>query len=194
MLSEKLNFGCGSELLDGYLNIDVKIPDNAHEKFSGKTILGYEAWEMNLVSPQQLPKNHFIEIRAHMVLEHIHYALIPNLLYCFASAAKHNCILNIVVPNFERMAIDLVKLKERDFDLGHLQTIQEITNEFLFPNMNNQPGHMSIWTPAIAKYWLNAEGWDIASIHELATLYHLEIKAVYKGGPHVSPIVNSNLK
>lgn len=183
-MPKKLHFGCGSNFLEGYVNLDSHINED---------LIPIDTYVMQgvLTSPQAFPRNWFTEIKAEMVMEHIHPDLIPNLLYCFNNIMEDDGRLYIVVPNFVKLAEELLEAECMGgvFNLAKLKMIREVTNEFLYPNMHKGVSHQSIWTPNMADYWLRAEGFKSFAIRYIGDKeYHMEILALKsKDNPYSSP-------
>ncbi len=184
-LPTKLNLGCGKKFLQDYVNVDTNI---------GK-LMDKDCWifEGEIKSPQDLPSNWFEYISAEMVMEHIHPDLIPNLLYCLYNMMSTEGKLEIIVPNFLTLSKTLVinETKSPSLSFNEFKIIREINNEMLMPYMGEELGmaHQSIWTPKMAKYWLNSEGFDIKSIKEFGyNNFHLKIIATKsEGNNYASP-------
>lgn len=154
-----INLGCGSELKEDQVNIDIYMPDcvQYHAKDGD-----YWLFQGELLTPHELPKNYFKAIYATMVLEHVHLDKIPNLLYCLYEFLQPNGKLHIVVPNFRliaKMFID--SCDENPFDLKKQSLLREITYQLLDPTLGeieSARGHQSLWTPESAYCWLSCEG------------------------------------
>jgi len=185
----KLNFGCGSDIKEGWCNVDAHIDqdfDYSHLK---------DTWilEGKIVSPHALPSNHFESIDAIMVMEHLHYDLIPNTLFCLYRFLKDNGTLKIIVPNFLKLAKDLIQNEAvPKGSLEYVDNIRNINNEFLDPTFEDMGfirGHQSIWTPRLAERWLRNEGYRVHSWAPFGVEdYHLKIIAIKpEGNPYGSP-------
>ena len=159
----KINFGCGTDLLENYLNIDaVDVPrENTTVQFCKNSLL----------NPQELPNDYFTEIKAQMVFEHIHPDLIPSTIYTMSCLLKMNGVVHVTVPNYSYFAKQFMSIHEdfSAFTLEDLTKMRESMFQLLDPmiqiNESTQyRGHQSFWSPAMAKYWFYGEGFSIDSM------------------------------
>lgn len=180
-----LNLGCGTDYKEYAINIDRHINDSNVMLVPSNAII----MEGEITSPQDLPKKHFKRIEAQMMLEHVHPALVPNLLYCLSNFLQDNGALIATVPNFIYLSYRIMELYSvKVWKRKHIEEMQEINNEFLCPNMGNIGNHQSIWMKQTAKIWLNAEGLSLVDWVVSKNLMHVSFKAVKLGGDHCSPL------
>lgn len=82
----KLNLGCGRDILEGYINLDVI-------KLEGVNVV----WDLNKF-PYPFQDNYFDEITTKSVLEHL--SDIQKTLEELWRISKPNAVINILVPHF----------------------------------------------------------------------------------------------
>jgi hypothetical protein len=180
-----IHLGCGSYFMRGAMNIDTSINRKGFMVCPKKSMV----YQGEITSPQDLPKKHFKRVEAHMVFEHIHPDLIPNLLYCLCNFLQDNGAIVATVPNFMHLSNRLVQLYyKKNWRHKHFEEMREINNEFLCPNMCGMTGHQSIWTIDTATMWLNAEGFELVSWTPSDNKMHIHFEAIKRGGDHVSRI------
>lgn len=103
------------------------------------------------------------EIHAQRIFEHIPVDQIHYLGYLLYSVAVPGAKLVITVPDFQKVfallnTLDADKLTGMEFKRGLIKVTTELFNEPSDP-------HQSPWTQALAKYYLEVEGyWKISSI------------------------------
>lgn len=184
-----LHIGCGSDIMGSVVNIDSTIPQWVKDELVCLPI-NCVIFEGEITGPQDLPKKHFKRVEAHMVLEHIHPDLIPNLLYCLCNFLQDNGVLVATVPNFAHLAKQIVYLNDsgQTTSITQINSFRELTNEFLCPNMCGMEGHQSIWIEKFANLWLKAEGFELVEWKESDNKMHVTFKAVKRGGDHASSL------
>lgn len=160
-LPNKINFGCGNNLLDDYLNIDVVEPSNNTSNY----VIGIG----QLTNPQVLPNDYFVGIKAQMVLEHIHIDILPSVIYTMSCLLRDKGIVQVDVPNFQFFAEQFAN--RENFELKDLLFIREATFQLLDPMLildesTQFRGHQSLWTPRFATYLFNSEGFAITEMEE----------------------------
>jgi len=160
----KINFGCGTNLLEDYLNIDAT-DINTNGQFHFK--------QSDLLNPQELPNDFFTEIKAQMVFEHIHPDLIPSVIYTMSCLLQMDGIVYVTVPNYAYFAKQFMSIHEdfTNFTLKDLTCMRESMFQLLDPmiKMDNSTayrGHQSFWTPAMANYWFRGEGFNVNDMVE----------------------------
>ena len=160
----KINFGCGTNLLEDYLNIDA-VDISASGKFHFK--------QSDLLNPQELPNDFFTEIKAQMVFEHIHPDLIPSVIYTMSCLLQMNGMIYVTVPNYAYFAKQFMSVHENfnNFTLKNLTCMREAMFQLLDPMIKMDSstayrGHQSFWTPAMANYWFQGEGFVIKNMVE----------------------------
>jgi hypothetical protein len=172
----KINFGCGNDFLEGYLNIDSSYIINGRD--------GYWVAKGLLINPQVLPNNYFEKIEAKMVLEHIHLDIIPSVIYTMSCLLKEKGTVHVIVPNFEYFAINypVYTCPEAKFGLSDLSFLREVTFQLLDPMLSTDNisyrGHQSLWTPNMANFWFRSEGFEIKFLDTKSPI--LEFVAVKK--------------
>jgi len=172
----KLNFGCGTNILPCFWNVDIHIEKHLLDVALDGTWVS----EGFVKSPHDFPRNHFNTILAEMCLEHIHQDLIPNILFSFYHSLAEDGGLEIIVPNFYKLAKSLVELEENDSGLIYVDGMRNVTNEFLDPSMDDigfARGHQSIWTKKSAYRWLHNEGFINMGFTEIDN-WHVKITAI----------------
>jgi hypothetical protein len=161
-LPRAINFGCGRNLLKNHLNIDM-------EDFSQE---GLTFAQGDLINPQELPNDYFGIIEAQMVLEHIHIDVLPTVIYTMSCTLVYGGKVHVTVPNFEYFAHNLpVKTcPEAKFTLEDLIFLREATFQLLDPVFDTHQasfrGHQSLWTPDMAQYLFNSEGFRVEFLSE----------------------------
>lgn len=170
IILNKINFGCGTNLLEGYLNIDAtEITDTGGGK--------YHFLKSSLLNPQELPNNFYTEIKAQMVFEHIHPDLIPSVIYTMSCLLKMNGAVHVTVPNYAYFAEQFTTLPIRlkDFTLKDLTKMREAMFQLLDPmikvnDSTSYRGHQSFWTAAMACYWFESEGFTVGGINSTSPI------------------------
>ena len=155
-LPRKINFGCGTNFLTGYLNLDANINHT-------KNCDGFHVYEGELLNPQLLPNDHFEHIKAQMVLEHIHPDIIPTVIYTMSCLLIDGGTVEVTVPDFEFFMRNIPK---GPFDIQKLVFMREATFQLLDPVFksdysNTHRGHSSLWTLELAKFWFESEGFSV---------------------------------
>lgn len=164
----KINFGCGANMLEGYLNIDAaKIqPAICMEN-------NYLFKQSMLLNPQEFHNDYFTLIKAQMVFEHIHPDMIPSVIYTMSCLLKMDSKVLVTVPNFDYFAkkyfLDVPNELD-SFKLKDLSLMRETMFQLLDPMMQTNDveyrGHQSFWTPAMAHYWFEGEGFSIEDMEK----------------------------
>lgn len=109
----------------------------------------------------------FDQIFASRFFEHIHYERIPYLLYLLYTVSRPGTTLQIIVPDYVKVAEDFrtlnhKKMKALTFNRRMIQIHTEVFNE------PNDP-HQSVWTPMLAEYYMTVEGyWNEPKIEYVA--------------------------
>ena len=128
----KLNLGCGSELLHGYLNIDQGV-----RKRKGYKVLDANILELN----DHVVDNSVSEIRLRYVLEHIEFDMVPRFLWSMWKSLRLGGRLWILVPSIDSIYEKLVKnIKTReDFRIANLElfgdTVDTVHRSFFTESM-----------------------------------------------------------
>lgn len=159
-IPKKINFGCGNNLLDGFLNIDKDSIINHNSK---------PFWFANgsLINPQVLPNNYFDIIEAKMVFEHIHLDVVPSVIYTMSCLLVKDGMVHVTVPNFEYFASNypVYTCPDAKFGLSDLIFLREATFQLLDPMLSSENttyrSHQSLWTPDMANYWFRSEGFEV---------------------------------
>ena len=156
----KINFGCGNNLLEDYLNIDSDTIINTN---------GENVWLVmgELINPQVLPNNYFDVIESQMVFEHIHLDIVPSVIYTMSCLLKVEGFVHVTVPNFEYFAYNypVNTCPDAKFGLSDLVYLREATFQLLDPMLSNKNttyrAHQSLWTPDMANFWFRNEGFEV---------------------------------
>ena len=181
-MPDKLHFGCGTKIKEGWWNVDANIILHANAQRLQNTWIS----EGVLMSPHSLPNSQFNHVLSEMVFEHIHPDMIPNTLYCLYHSMKPISEIEIIVPNFVKLAEHLVEFEANGRGMVYLDMIRNINNELLDPTFEDEGffhGHKSIWTQRLATRWLSNEGFtEIRFTEEGDNLFYLKISAMKPGG------------
>jgi hypothetical protein len=111
------------------------------------------------------------DVRANRIFEHLDYTSgeIGYLLELLNRKCQPRCNLSIIVPNAMLLAKNLLNYeKNNNMDIVESQKTKLILNTE-FCNCKGDP-HLSIWTPKLAREYIESEGtWKIASIENKIT-------------------------
>ena len=136
----KLNLGCGHDLREGYINVDL------HERHNPDLVA-------DITNLQNLPSGHFDEIVAQDVLEHLERAKVPIALQEWSRLLANNGTLRIRVPSLVHM--------EKHLCIPENQTIEkadEIMHMIFGTQAYNGDYHLAGFTPLILKHRLQEAG------------------------------------
>ena len=106
-------------------------------------------------------------VKVYRVFEHVHYDQISYYLYLIYKVMKPGGTIEIIVPNFLQV-FEKLQHFENNF---HSLTPSEFNNTMIMLhteifNEINDP-HQSIWTPALAEYYLTLEGYyEVKNLQE----------------------------
>ncbi len=162
-MPHRLHFGCGSDIREGFVNLDIHIPPFCVKvaEYNPSHFGDYWIIEGNILDKPYFPPEWFTAIHANCVFEHIHLDEIPTILYTLNKMLHKDGILCIIVPDFTILARTMLENK------NDITTLRRVTYEFLSPTLSGTQGdtpHKSIWTEETAKNWLGSEGFKIQSI------------------------------
>jgi ubiquinone/menaquinone biosynthesis C-methylase UbiE len=113
----KLNLGCASSLLEGYINIDMDSMDTIKHRYPNieieETLDFYQGDILNL----PYDDNSVDEIRADAILEHMSFLEESLFFYEVRRALKPGGLLNISVPDFDDIVKKWIESKDdwKDF-------------------------------------------------------------------------------
>lgn len=112
---------------------------------------------------EQYSDEDITHIYSQRVFEHIKTEDISYLLYLLYECSVADAKLEIIVPNFQyvfqdALSLDADKMTAKEFNRKLIECTTELFNEPTDP-------HRSIWTTALAKYYIELEGyWKIDDI------------------------------
>lgn len=158
---KNINFGCGTDLKIGFLNIDISTPDN----FSVPDDSMFSVFDM--LDAQTLPKEHYDSIVAEMIFEHIHPDLIPTTIYTMACCLKVGGVITVTVPDFDYFTkyYDPPKRINIDYVTFMREAMFQLLDPCLKLNSKNRGrGHQSLWTKLLAQHWFGSEGFEVVFI------------------------------
>jgi predicted SAM-dependent methyltransferase len=133
----KLNLGCGSRVLQGYLNIDS----------SSNTPGVISAFVTDL---SFLPDKSCDEVIAYYLLEHLTYEQAVSMMYQVSLKLVPGGIFKILVPDFTEIARYAIN-NNNNIDAMNLLSMEVYIN-------GEESGHKSIWNESILTYYLYREG------------------------------------
>lgn len=146
----KINLGCGSRLLPGYVNVDkAKYPIRYLPDYTPPhTYLQADVMELD----KWFPAESATEIRSEFLFEHLTHQQITKLLFKIWNVLERRGVLIIIVPDFEAM-IDYYDSKQKrgefnDADIMH----------YRFFSTEDETLHRSVWYPTIGTWYLTREG------------------------------------
>jgi hypothetical protein len=156
---QEINFGCGNDLIEKVLNIDIENPEPSILK-------DHQFLSSDLTDPQQLPRNYFKKIIANMVFEHIHPDIIPTVIYVMSNILAPGGEVHVTVPNFE-FFVRKINM-DKKFDIQKLMILREATFQLLDPQLKLRSGrgHQSLWCKDLAEFWFGGEGFIIEHISD----------------------------
>jgi len=139
----KLNIGCGTELLDGYVNIDkFPILIRTDKDFRQIDILNISNY---------FQANSIDEIRAHHVFEHFTHIEVTVILFKLWMIMKPGGILSITTPDFYHMIIEQYQETE-----DHTFSNMDIFNLKFF-STEDETLHKSVWWESVGRWYLERE-------------------------------------
>ncbi len=110
----KLNLGCGGDLQEGYLNIDLTKPSKSND---GKSIDEFEFRESDVSNLNWLEDESVSEIRAQDIIDHIHWKDLETTLQEWRRVLKTDSYLYIrYIPDFEKSAMKYFKSERKKED------------------------------------------------------------------------------
>lgn len=146
---DKLNLGCGFDKRPNYTNVDLS-------EMHGPDIVA------DVLNLGFLPKNHYSEIIAQDILEHLPRTSTRRALLHWASLLKHKGILKVRVPNILGAARMLADPGNQSIDqqeriIQNLFGTQAYTGDF----------HLTTFTEVTIKFYLRQCGFSIVEFKEL---------------------------
>ena len=160
----KLHLGCGQIYLQGYVNIDFPLSKHSVQQ---KSVADVTVDIQELKYPSQSVE----EIRLRHVFEHFPRPVALALLASWRSWLKYGGILRIEVPDFDRTALEVLKVlnnkKKRYIALRHIFGSQEA----------DWAVHYEGWSPKRLQEILNLLGFTTISItkNQWKGTYNFEI-------------------
>lgn len=136
----KLNLGCGNELLEGYVNIDLKVPKDTK----------YMTHELDIKDLcDHYLANSIQEIRLSYVLEHIDYYDVDELLWTFWKLLRPKGRLIITVPNIDTIYTKLITrmIHKENYRVANLEIFGSKTDTI----------HRTFWNENILRWFLEGE-------------------------------------
>ena len=152
----KINLGCGDDIKEGYMNIDV-LPES--DKFNLDENTTYS--QADVTNLLWLPVNDVEEIFARDVIEHIPIPRLRNALKTWHMVLRPGGKLIIQTPNLKRIAEEILNGKE------------EVGLSRIFANsVNIQDWHKSGFTPDILKEFLISLGFKTVKVFPNKDIYY----------------------
>lgn len=163
----KLNLGCGSKLLKGYINIDSEYPqfDTSgydHRQWNALDIDKYFLAE----SVEEVFSSHFFE--------HLIHHEVTELLFKIYHILEPNGKLIIIVPDFHQLILQAVL----DANAGKFDNV-DLLNLKMFSTVNESL-HKSVWFPKLAEWYLIREGLYKDVTVERVSQFEIKIVAIKK--------------
>ena len=141
----KLNVGCGSDLLPGYINVDRRDSPTWMD-----TQEGYIHADLTDLGAT-FPDNFADEVRAIYVLEHFDYAGVMHVLFQLWKVLLPSALIRIAVPNFEALVGELNVERTTPELQPHLINLKVFSTEA-------ETLHKSVWTEQSARHYMMQEG------------------------------------
>jgi predicted SAM-dependent methyltransferase len=164
----KLNLGCGQNLREDYINIDVVEPSSDSIYANDKKLSDFRFIKSDITSLAEFGNNVVDEIRCDFVLEHIHIDRLPDFIFNMCRVLKVGGKLLAQVPNAEYYAKAILDFcREEPTTLSAWGKYRKATFELLNPALTGiltlGPGaaHASLWTAKSAKFLLESEGFSV---------------------------------
>ena len=113
----KINLGCASRLLDGYLNIDMDSVDEIKKRYPNLVINDSNPFLQCDVLNLPFEDSSVDEVRADAIIEHMSFLEEPKFFYEATRVLKPGGTLNISVPDFEHMVREWLNAEDnwKDF-------------------------------------------------------------------------------
>ena len=97
----KINLGCASRLIDGYLNIDTDSLEEIQRRYPNNKISSSTQFLQTNFFDLDIPDNSVDEIRADSLIEHLSFKEEQKFFYKCAQLLKVDGLLYIETPDFE---------------------------------------------------------------------------------------------
>ena len=97
----KINLGCASRLIDGYLNIDTDSLEEIQRRYPNNKISSSTHFLQTNFFDLDIPDNSVDEIRADSLIEHLSFKEEQKFFYKCAQLLRVNGLLYIETPDFE---------------------------------------------------------------------------------------------
>lgn len=154
----KLNIGCGSRLLLGYINIDLYTPPSIPNDCEFRK---GDARDLSWLLDASVD-----EIRAEFILEHLNLPEALEILYQFWRVLKKAGRLYILVPDFGTVANTI--LQSPDDLIVSLYASFFLLNSFINDNCaDSSSPHKSLWTKQSLKRALDLEGFEVETMNNV---------------------------
>jgi len=113
----KLNLGCASRLLDGYLNVDMDSVEEIKKRYPNLVINENNPFLQCDVLNLPFEDSSVGEIRADAIIEHMSFLEEPKFFHEVTRVLKPGGVLNISVPDFEHMVREWLNAEDdwKDF-------------------------------------------------------------------------------
>ena len=113
----KLNLGCASRLLDGYLNVDMDSVEEIKKRYPNLVINENNPFLQCDVLSLPFEDSSVDEIRADAIIEHMSFLEEPKFFHEATRVLKPGGVLNISVPDFEHMVREWLNAEDdwKDF-------------------------------------------------------------------------------
>tara|TARA_R110002110_G_scaffold378041_2_gene588514 strand:+ start:1405 stop:2022 length:618 start_codon:yes stop_codon:yes gene_type:complete len=113
----KLNLGCASRLLDGYLNVDMDSIEEIKKRYPNLVINENNPFLQCDVLNLPFEDSSVDEIRADAIIEHMSFLEEPKFFHEATRVLKPGGVLNISVPDFEHMVREWLNAEDdwKDF-------------------------------------------------------------------------------
>ena len=113
----KLNLGCASRLLDGYLNVDMDSVEEIKKRYPNLVINENNPFLQCDVLNLPFEDSSVDEIRADAIIEHMSFLEEPKFFHEATRVLKPGGVLNISVPDFEHMVREWLNAEDdwKDF-------------------------------------------------------------------------------
>jgi len=162
----KYNLGCGTTILDGYINIDkakyLKDEDGKEVDYVRANILTYD---------YEMADEFFLD----NVIEHLEFKIVIRLLETLKKKLKPNGTIFIIVPDFESVTKCIIELPPDALFNFNIWA----RNCLLGTQVHDEDYHRSFYTQPLLKYICESCGFKTKGLYKLPYSkhggYHLRI-------------------